>query len=182
MPFCILIIPLNHIFVKGCNLKVFGKGVNSICGIAFLWYNGIKSEIRMVKDSMQRIKSLRENRDWTQSDLERESGVAQAHISRLEAGKAPNVSITVLSQIADALNTTLDYLTNRSDDPSPRPIANHPALTDPRFSYLAQMWALLPPYAQDHLARQVKLMERLNPDLRAAMAERGWDLPDAGEK
>lgn len=63
-----------------------------------------------------------------------------------------------------------------------KPTLNHPALHDPRFSYLAEMWQLLPDYAQDHLQRQVQLMEKLNPDLRRAMAERGWDLPDVDGK
>ena len=43
------------------------------------------------------------------------------------------------------------------------------------------MWPLLPDYAQDHLHNQVKLMEKLNPDLRQAMAERGLELPKPPE-
>jgi len=40
------------------------------------------------------------------------------------------------------------------------------------------MWPLLPDYARDLFVRQVQVMERLNPDLRKAMAERGLEPPE----
>lgn len=92
-----------------------------------------------------RVKSLREHKGWTQSDLSRESGVDQANISRLEAGKTPNVSAILLGQLADALGTTLDYLTGKTDNPHPR--ANpatisfiERAAADPRVQYLVRIF------------------------------------------
>lgn len=131
----------------------------------------------MIKLLASRIKSLREFKGWTQTDLENASGVAQAHISRLESAKSPSVSVVVLSQIADALDTSLDYLTGRTDSPAPRPPVNDPALKDPRFAYFASMWPLLPDYAHDIFIRQIKGMELYNDDLRAAMVAAGLDVP-----
>jgi len=131
----------------------------------------------MIKLLASRIKSLREFKNWTQTDLENASGVAQAHISRLESAKSPSVSVAILSQIADALDTSLDYLTGRTDSPAPHLPINDPAYEDPRFAYFASMWPLLPDYAHDIFVRQVEGMELYNDDLRQAMADAGLDVP-----
>lgn len=97
----------------------------------------------MIKLLALRIKSLRENRGWTQSDLERESNIAQAHISRLESGKSPSVSAAVLGQIADALETSVDFLMGRTDSPAITPTPNDPSFATPEFHRLKNLWSRL---------------------------------------
>lgn len=127
----------------------------------------------MIKLLASRIKSLRENKGWTQTDLENASGVAQAHISRLETSKTPSVSVAVLSQIADALGTSLDYLTGRTDNPSPSPSTNHPALRDPLFNDLIAAWQLLSELADmgDEAGRKAKTALRLQAQAYKNLAE-----------
>lgn len=58
-----------------------------------------------------KIRVLREKRDWTQTDLAEASGLPQSHISRLEAGKHSPSNVT-LKKIAKALRISvheLDY-------------------------------------------------------------------------
>jgi transcriptional regulator with XRE-family HTH domain len=58
----------------------------------------------------QRIRRLRQAKDWTQEDLARESGVSQVYISRLESGATENVRVETFSQLAKALGVTMDRL------------------------------------------------------------------------
>lgn len=88
----------------------------------------------------QRITTMREHKGLSQSDLAEISGVGQAYISKLERGIAPNAAGLILGKLAIALDTTVDYFLGLTDDPSPRPIANSPALRDPRFVELADKW------------------------------------------
>lgn len=59
----------------------------------------------------KKIKSLREEKGWSQGALARKSNLAQSTISTLEIRtKHPNAQI--LHQVADALGTTVEDLLN----------------------------------------------------------------------
>ena len=58
----------------------------------------------------QRIRRLRQEKSWTQEDLERESGISQVYISRLESGATASVRVDTFSQLAKALGVTMDRL------------------------------------------------------------------------
>ena len=58
----------------------------------------------------QRIRRLRQEKGWTQEDLERESGISQVYISRLESGATASVRVDTFSQLAKALGVTMDNL------------------------------------------------------------------------
>ena len=63
----------------------------------------------------QRIKELRNKLNMTQSDLAQKIGMTYVQIGRYEKrGAVP--SSEVLKKLADALNTTTDYLMNGSSD------------------------------------------------------------------
>ncbi len=49
-------------------------------------------------------------------DLSIASSVSARHIWRLEAGERPNTSAVTLARVAQALNTTLEYLLGLTDD------------------------------------------------------------------
>lgn len=55
----------------------------------------------------ENVKRLREEKNLSQSELARLSGVSQSYISELEDGKAKNPSIKTLGKIAEALGVTV---------------------------------------------------------------------------
>lgn len=57
----------------------------------------------------QRIAELRREKEMTQTELAEVTGLQRSHIVRLEQGRY-GVSIDVLSQIAEALGYTVDFV------------------------------------------------------------------------
>lgn len=57
----------------------------------------------------ERIKKLRKNLDFTQQQLAEKVGITYIQIGRYETGKS-NPSSDVLNKIAEAVNTTVDFL------------------------------------------------------------------------
>lgn len=56
------------------------------------------------------MREKRKEKDWSQRDLAAASGVSNAEISRLEAGKRKEPSLSVLQDIASALNTPMSEI------------------------------------------------------------------------
>ncbi len=69
---------------------------------------------------MERIRIMREKRNITQIRLSIEIGVSQETISAYENGKA-DPKIDKLIKIANFLNTSTDYLLERTNDDTPLP-------------------------------------------------------------
>lgn len=67
----------------------------------------------------RRLKSVRETRGLSQSDLAEEAGLPALMISHFETGARPSASAATLVKLANALEISIDYLLGRSDDPSP---------------------------------------------------------------
>ena len=57
-----------------------------------------------------RVKKLREEKNMTQEELEKKSGVSRQTISAIENDKAGSVKIGTLLAIAKALDTTVDCI------------------------------------------------------------------------
>jgi transcriptional regulator with XRE-family HTH domain len=57
-----------------------------------------------------RIKRIREDRQWSQAELSRRSGVRQALISELESGKKRDTAGGILKRLALTLGVSIDYL------------------------------------------------------------------------
>lgn len=66
-----------------------------------------------------RIRKLRQLKGQTVDSLAREVGISKGSLSAIETGKRP-VSLLNLTRIADALETNLDFLVGRSDNPERR--------------------------------------------------------------
>jgi transcriptional regulator with XRE-family HTH domain len=64
-----------------------------------------------------RLKELREQKGLTQEELAQVVGSSQRQISKYENGIQQPTS-PVISSLADALNTTADYLLGKTDDPA----------------------------------------------------------------
>ena len=63
----------------------------------------------------QRIIALRKQKEWSQTDLANEVGVSYAQIGRYET-KGAQPPAEVLKKIAEALDTTVDFLVNGSTE------------------------------------------------------------------
>lgn len=57
-----------------------------------------------------RVKEIREEKNMTQEELEKKSGISRQTISAIENGKAINVKSGTLIALADALETTVDAI------------------------------------------------------------------------
>lgn len=68
----------------------------------------------------QRLRALRERRGLSQNGLAKASGVAQAVVQRLEAGKRDieNLSVGVARRLARALGVSVDHLIGMYEDAS----------------------------------------------------------------
>lgn len=56
------------------------------------------------------LREKRKEKDWSQRDLAAASGISNAEISRLEAGKRKEPSASVLQELAKALDTPVEEL------------------------------------------------------------------------
>lgn len=64
----------------------------------------------------RRLKSVRETRGLSQTELGEKAGVPALMISHFETGARPSASAATLVKLANALETSIDYLLARSDD------------------------------------------------------------------
>src|ERR1700761_4283881 len=71
----------------------------------------------MSKVFSERLRTAREKRSLSQTELAEKAGFQPSAISHFETGsRAP--SFDNLKRLADALNVTTDYLLGRTDDPA----------------------------------------------------------------
>lgn len=63
----------------------------------------------------ERVKTRRKQLGMNQMELARASRIAQATISRLEAGEVEQLKSDALKRLAEALRLTVDYLVGKTD-------------------------------------------------------------------
>ena len=64
----------------------------------------------------QRIRDLREDRDWTQADVAEKLNMTQTGYSKYERGER-DVPTEVLIKLANLYNTSIDYLLGQTQNP-----------------------------------------------------------------
>ena len=69
---------------------------------------------------MSRLKELRKARGYSQVKMQMLTGIDQSDYSKIENGKR-NMSFEQCRRLAAALETSMDYLAGRTDDPRPYP-------------------------------------------------------------
>jgi len=74
-------------------------------------------EVHTVWQQPQLRKELRDKKGWSQADLADKSGVSRVMVGKYERGEAVP-SIDAAKKIADALKTSLDYLTGDTKTPA----------------------------------------------------------------
>src|SRR3989442_15617050 len=95
-----------HLIYKKCNSEYTFL-------VVFLYemyiFSGRRYPMRKPKTALgQRIRRLRQEKGWTQEDLERESGISQVYISRLESGATATGRVDTFSPLAKALGVTME--------------------------------------------------------------------------
>lgn len=73
---------------------------------------------------MSRLKDLRKERGYTQIKMQHLTGIDQSDYSKIERGKR-YYSFEQCKQIALALNTSMDYLAELTDEKKPYPRNNN---------------------------------------------------------
>lgn len=79
-----------------------------------------QTAIILVGDIMSRLKELRIERGYTQVKMQMLTGIDQSDYSKIENGKR-YLSFEQCIKVADALNTSMDYLAGRTDQKEPYP-------------------------------------------------------------
>lgn len=72
----------------------------------------------------ERIRELRQKRGWSLNKLAKLAGLSQGYLSSVENGKVVSPTASALLKIAAALDTSVDYLLGRTDDPTPPPVSD----------------------------------------------------------
>lgn len=67
----------------------------------------------------QRIKLLREKRNWSQIQLAEKLGIHNTVLSRIESGEKKSVDHHLISKAADVFEVTTDFLLGKTDNPAP---------------------------------------------------------------
>ena len=67
-----------------------------------------------------RIRDLREDSDWSQTEPAKLLGMSQTGYSKYETGEN-DVPAAILEQLADLYHTSVDYLLGRTDQRKPYP-------------------------------------------------------------
>jgi len=67
----------------------------------------------------QRIKWLREKRQWSQIQLAEKLGIHNTVLSRIESGEKKRVDDYLISKAADIFEVSTDFLHGKTDDPVP---------------------------------------------------------------
>ena len=80
----------------------------------------------------ERVKELREAKGWSIEKLSDASGVGRAFLKRLEDGKRPNISTSLVNDIARALGTELANLYH-TDGPERGQVDIKSILIDPEL-------------------------------------------------
>lgn len=82
----------------------------------------------------ERIKEVREARNWTQEKLSDASGISKSFLSEVE-NKGKNIGLDLLLSIAQALGTTVQYLATGEGD---EPIVRRPIVIPVELSHAAE--------------------------------------------
>lgn len=116
----------------------------------------------------ERLRWLREKRGLSPGQLAYLAGISRNYVWKIEQDYNRSVGAVIIAKLADALNTTPDYLMGATDDPSPRVEEGRPVYLDlqPAALELAERLSSLPEPTRAEvtaaIAAILKTLERLS--------------------
>lgn len=109
---------------------------------------GDMEQLKAMRTIGGRIRILRDDRGLTQKELARSLGISNEYLSQIELGKKkPNAGHLVA--LADMLNTSVDFLLLRTDDPSPLGQDDEGQNMTPEADTVAKLVDNLPQYQRE---------------------------------
>jgi len=118
----------------------------------------------------ERVKERRLSRRLTQESAAARANLDTSYWSQLEGGKYDNPGLRTLQRIADALDTTVAYLSGETDDPNRVPL------------HIIRRGMPLPPPGAEHLSEEElrEIEERARAyeefEIRRRLREKGIDV------
>jgi transcriptional regulator with XRE-family HTH domain len=119
----------------------------------------------------ERIKGCRQSLSWTQDKLAQEAGISKSFLSEIENDKA-NVSGENLMRIANALDTSLDYL--MKGEAISGEVKSKPVEVPAELSELAEELSLSHKATITLLTTHNSLIARRSAKEKSEMTKEGW--------
>jgi transcriptional regulator with XRE-family HTH domain len=104
----------------------------------------------------QRVKARREKLCMNQLELATAARIAQATISRVEAGEVEQLKSDALKRLAEALRVTVDYLVGRTD----RLTSDDVVEADPQAKTIFRGYEKLSRSGQEQVAKFVRFLQQ----------------------
>ncbi|MBI4283549.1 MAG: helix-turn-helix transcriptional regulator [Chloroflexi bacterium] len=102
-----------------------------------------------------KVRELRQKLGWNQATLAQKSGITQATISRIEAGRVTQPKMRILHRLAGTLGTTIDYLAGDSTQ-----MSFDDLMRDNQARVVFRGWGKLSAADKEQLARLVRFFEQ----------------------
>ena len=102
----------------------------------------------------EKVNQLRRHLKLTQRQLAMQTSITQATLSRIEKGKVKNLRVSTLVKLASALSTTVDYLTDKTNEISVQDLV----LSDPNAQQLWACFKKLSLISQNELVKYAKYL------------------------
>lgn len=118
----------------------------------------------------ERIKEVREARNWTQEKLSEASGISKSFLSEVE-NRGKNISLDLLLRIAQALGTTVQYLATGEGE---EPIMRKPIVIPLELSRAAEELQLSHQETLDLLGAYNSVVARRSKQSKGAPSVEDW--------
>jgi transcriptional regulator with XRE-family HTH domain len=118
----------------------------------------------------ERIKQVREARDWTQEKLAGQSGISKSFLSEVE-NKGKNIGLELLLSIAQALGASVQYLATGEGE---EPIVRKPILIPIELSRAAEELHLTHKETMDLLEAYNSVVARRSTRSKGVVSVEDW--------
>lgn len=114
--------------------------------------------MRKPRLNIARLKEKREEKGWTKNYAAEEMNLAQSGYFRYESGEAAP-SYSVIKNMALALGTSVEYLTDKTNDD--RPTEFLVSCLDPRISYIVEAYQSFPEEQKERLYQYTQKLKKM---------------------
>ena len=104
----------------------------------------------------KKVSRMREERDWSQAELAKRSGIMAATLSRIESGGIKNPGLDILKALAVAFGISVDYLIGVKD----RVTFGDSLKRDPEAQVIFRGYERLSPEERKLVKRFVETLEK----------------------